>query len=307
MKQPEPNATAATTPRKGAAWLAVVGLRLAAALGLCWVVLGAWQYSYRSVRAEVIGTNAERLSEKPGFETIAQEQLRAAIRLAPENPENITRRAVLAIKQENQKARAGSVRSMSYGTLDDALKDLESTRESSVMPSNVARKLAEVSGMLSGVAAASGDEAKSKTLAEDTALYSVRFLTLQGKPYTDAPLFYHSAIRRSYQADRHDLVLFFFDHCRHYAPGIAADLGTDQQLVNRSRLVMGESPMMIADVTEQLMDRPQDPRLLGDLILAGTRYGAAPQAVRALELIGSIAPLSPEAQGYLDQLRAAAN
>jgi hypothetical protein len=282
------------------------GLRLLVGAGLAWIVVSAGQYSYRSVESEFIGTNADRLAEKPGFETIAQDQLRSAIRLAPANPENITRRAVLTLKQENQKARAGNVRAMSQGNLDDALQSLESTRESSVMPSNVARKLAEVTGMLSGVAAAAGDEPRSKAYAEQTALHSAEFLKLQGKPYSDVELFYASAIRRAFQADRHDLVLSFYDHCRRNYAGVAENLGSDMQLVNRSRLMIGEGPMMVADVTRRLVANPRDPRLMGDLILAGTRFGQAAQAARSMEVIDSLAPLSPEARGFLEQLRVAA-
>jgi hypothetical protein len=287
---------------RGAEWLLRAGL---AAL-LIAVVIGSWSRYSRSVRSEFIGTNAARLAERDGFEVIALDQLRAALRLAPANPQNLTRKAVLRIQMENQKARAGSVRSMSQGLLDEALDDLEGTRFSTVMPSNVERKLAEVTAMMSGIAAATGEEERSKEYAAKTAAHSLAFLDLQGRPHQDAELFYTSAIRRAYQADRHDLVLKFHDHLRIHYPAIASGITADRQLVNRSRLMMGEGPLMVADVTQQLMQRPRDARLLGDAILAGSRYGQAARVVPVLEMVDRRATLAPEVRDFLHHLRAMA-
>jgi hypothetical protein len=286
----------------GVEWL----LRAALATLLIAVVLASWSRYSRSVRSEFIGTNAARLAEREGFEVIALDQLRTALRMAPANPENLTRQAVLRIQMENQKARAGSVRSMSQGLLDEALQSLEATRFSTVMPSNVERKLAEVTAMMSGIASAAGEEERSKAYAAKTAAHSLAFLDLQGRPYTEVDLFYTSAIRRAFQADRHDLVLMFHDHLRIHYPAIAEGLTTDRQLVNRSRLMVGEGPLMVADVTQQLLQRPRDARLLGDVILAGTRYGQAARVVPVLELIDQRARLAPDVRDFLDQLRAVA-
>jgi len=294
---------AGAIPSKGGTSVLSVGLRLAVGIALVTVVLQGWRYSYRSVQAEYIGTDAARLSEKPGMESVALAQLRSALRIMPENPENMTRHAVIQLQMEHNKAKVGSFRAMSQATLDEALGTLEKTRYSTVSPSNVERKLAEVNAMLSGVMDSVGRKEDSAAYAEKAAFHSQEFLGLMGKPETDALLFYTSAVRRAYQADRHDLVLFFYDHCRQNFPKTAANFGPDLQLVNRSRLVIGESPVMMASVMGQLRERPRDPRLIGDLVLAGLSYGRAREAVLVLEDLDRRAPLPAEVQTYLEQLR----
>jgi hypothetical protein len=276
---------------------------LALAAGL--IALGGFavRHNWRAALGEYQGLTAMRVAEQPGAQLAAMDRLRGALRTDPSNPDNVIRLGTLLLQMENQKARAGDLGGFDRGRLTEALAMMNGVRRATILPSNVERKMSEVATMLCSVYLRTGDVEKANQYADETVLHSVEYLRLQGRVLHGMEVFYRTLIRRAAQVERFDLVVSAqdrFERDDHTRAGREAE---DLEIVNRSRLRLGESPQMMASVTEQLLNKPKDPRLLGELIRAGLQHGEAANALLVMELLEQRGVLAPGLDDYRRQLQ----
>lgn len=298
---PPPAAAPRATVRGGTPFFLPL-LRLAVAGALLW---GAYQgilYTWEAAAVQREGRAAERMAETSALQQVALDRLRAVVRRAPDNPDNVMRHAVLLLQIENQKARAGAIAAFNENALSAALGEMERVQQTTSLPSAVERKQAEVAAMLAAIATRRGDEETARRYSRLVAEHSREVLRLQPEAYTDVVNFYQTAMRRAYHAGRHDLVLFFHDMYRQNRRENPWRESSDIDWVNRARLELGETPVAMAEYAERAVARPRDPRAIGELIRTGLRYGEARQAVATLKRIDRTSPLSDEVRGYLREL-----
>ncbi|CAN5202737.1 hypothetical protein BH09SUM1_BH09SUM1_25940 [soil metagenome] len=296
-------AAAASSSEKKSPVSASLVVRGVVALAIVMIAFLANRQAWNGVRAELLAARGVSEITQEGGLFVGMDKMKAALKLAPGNPEFGMELGSALLKSENQKAAANDLGSLDWSNLQQAHDYFLSVRETHPFPATVYVKLAETSNMIATYLTIQKRDEERLRYSKETVENYEKYIDIAGRPYDEPTLLYYPAIRRAQEVGRPDLAVNLHDDFARY---FGEDAFKDKQVVevaNYARMQIGEAPMAMASIMRELRQDPTNGRMIGQAIVAARERGQARNAALIFDMIERLNLLSEELRGYQQELK----